>query len=436
MELIAGHKNTDFDALASMVAVSLLFPGAKPLLSRNVNPNVRGFISIHKDLFHLLEPGEVKGKLEPERVRRLIVVDTCRWERLDGLSALRKRTDLEVFLWDHHPGPCNIRTDSAVHEPMGATITLLVRELRERKIPLTPVQATLFLTGIYEDTGQLLFPATRPEDIRAAAWLLEQEADLQVVSTLLQPVYGAKQRDVLFAMLRNEATREINGYRVGFSTVDIEGHVGNLSVVVHMCREILGVDAIFGIFTGRENAKSIVIGRSAADGVNVGSLLRGLGGGGHPAAGSAMIAEANPETVVETLTHLMEGNQRSSIRVSDLMSFPVVTVPPDMTMEQLRGFLAENGITGAPVVEDGRILGVVSQRDFKRVRKPSAMQAPVKAFMSTKVVTIDPGASPLQATRKMVSHDIGRLPVVQDDEIIGIVSRSDAMIYFYDLLPE
>jgi nanoRNase/pAp phosphatase (c-di-AMP/oligoRNAs hydrolase) len=432
MQLVVGHKNTDFDALASMVAVTLLFPEAAPMLSRNINPNVRGFLSIHKDLFRLVHPGEV----DLESVQRLLVVDTNRWSRLDGVSALRERDDLEVFLWDHHPGEADLPATRRVHEPMGATITLLVRELQEADVPLTPVQATLFLTGIYEDTGQLVFPATRPEDARAAAWLLEREADLNVVGTLLQPVYGQKQRDVLFSVLRNERTRDINGYRVSFSAVDIPGHVGNLSVVVHMSREILGVDALFGIFTGRQKGKSIVIGRSTADGLNVGTILRSLGGGGHPGAGSAMMAEANPETVVETITHLIEGNQQSSIRIADLMSFPVTTVPPDMTMEALRVFLSEHGITGAPVVEDGRILGVISQRDFKKVRKSSGMEAPVKAFMSPKVVTIDPGASPLRAARMMVAHDIGRLPVVQDGEIIGIVSRSDAMIYFYDLLPE
>ena len=46
------------------------------------------------------------------------------------------------------------------------------------------------------------------------------------------------------------------------------------------------------------------------------------------------------------------------------------------------------------------------------------------------------GRSPMQAARMMVKHDIGRLPVLENDRIIGIVSRSDAMLYFYDLLPD
>ena len=56
--------------------------------------------------------------------------------------------------------------------------------------------------------------------------------------------------------------------------------------------------------------------------------------------------------------------------------------------------------------------------------------------MSKEVKTIGPGKSPLEAARLMVKHDIGRLPVIEDGRIIGILTRSDAMRYFYDLLPD
>ncbi len=71
------------------------------------------------------------------------------------------------------------------------------------------------------------------------------------------------------------------------------------------------------------------------------------------------------------------------------------------------------------------------------MRKAQQLKAPVKAFMNTQVITITPEQSPLQAARVMVKHDIGRLPVVDLDQgkLIGIVTRSDVMMYFYDLLP-
>ena len=56
--------------------------------------------------------------------------------------------------------------------------------------------------------------------------------------------------------------------------------------------------------------------------------------------------------------------------------------------------------------------------------------------MTTTVLTITPDKSPAQAVGLMVKHDVGRLPVVEDGKVIGIVTRPDAMLYFYDLLPE
>ncbi len=86
---------------------------------------------------------------------------------------------------------------------------------------------------------------------------------------------------------------------------------------------------------------------------------------------------------------------------------------------------------------DGKTLvGVISRRDFRKIKRDSQLKAPVKAFMSIKPMTIDIRHSPIQAAHLMVKHDIGRLPVMQDGEMVGIITRSDAMLYFYDMLPD
>lgn len=434
MEIITTHKSADFDALASMMAATLLYPDAIPVRPNDLNPNVKAFLSIHKDIFDTYLPKEA----DLDAVTRMIVVDTGSWSRLDNsVRKLKDKPDLEILVWDHHPEG-DLPASWTCREEMGATVTLLIRQLREKEMALTPVQATLFLLGLYEDTGNLTFNSTKAEDALAASYLLSHGADLNVLTSFLRTVYGERQKDVLFEMLAaGDATKmDVKGHKVAITRLLVEGHVGNLSVVVNMYREIMNVDAAFGIFTDEERRQTFVIGRSKSEELNVGTLMRSLGGGGHPGAGSAMLKSVNPDAVHGQVCELLEGNQQSSVQLSDLMSYPVVSVASDTPMNEVWEVLSEQGCTGLPVTDGDTLVGVISRRDFRKVRKESQKKAPVRAFMSKDPVTIDPGLSPMEAAKLMVKYDIGRLPVIEDGSIIGIISRSDTMRYFYDLLPD
>ena len=432
MQVVTTHKNTDFDAMASTIAASILYPEAVPVLPRQVNPNVKAFLSIHKDILKTSSFDDIPL----DDVTRLIVVDINSWGRLGRIRGLRKNKNLEIFLWDHHSNVGDIKPTWKCQEPVGANITLMIRQLKQEKKILTPIQATLFLAGLYEDTGNLTFPASTAEDAYAAAYLLERKADLSIISSFLRPAYGEKQKNVLFEMLESAKRDKVNGYSVSFNKLDLKDYVDNLAVVVHMYREILNVDAAFGIFIDEERNRCMIIGRSNADGLDIGSIMRSMGGGGHPAAGSAVLKSVNPDAVEDMIRELIQGNQQASVQVSDLMSFPVYTVPPNTSMKNVAFMLREKGCTGFPIVEDGKLVGMISRRDFKKLKKESQLKSPVKAFMKRNVTTIDPGKSPTEAARLMVKYDIGRLPVVENENILGILTRSDTMLYFYDLLPD
>jgi nanoRNase/pAp phosphatase (c-di-AMP/oligoRNAs hydrolase) len=432
MQIITTHKHTDFDGLASVIAAGLLFPGSLAVLPKTLNPNVKAFLSIHKDLFETHAPGEV----DLGRVERLIVVDAGSWSRLERMDGLRGRRGLAVAVFDHHPEAGTIEADERCVEAVGATTTLLVRGLKRARKLLTPMQATLFLAGIYEDTGSLSFPATTAEDAHAAGWLLERRADLRILNAFLKPVYSETHKAVLFQILQQARRVKINGHRVSVNKVFLEEHVDSLAVVMRMAMEILNVDAAFGIFVASEKKRCMVIGRSQTDQLDVGAIMRSMGGGGHPRAGSALVKGANPDALEEWILELVGGNQRASVQVVDLMSFPVHAVAPEATMGEVAHLLREKGITGIPVVEAGAIVGMISRRDFRKLRQERQLTAPVKAFMSNAVLTIGPGASPMQAAQLMVKHDVGRLPVVEANRLIGIVTRSDVMRFFYDLLPD
>lgn len=432
MIIITTHKGSDFDALASLVAASLLYPGSKPVLPTSINENLKTFLSIHKDLFDLYSPRDIIV----EDVKTLVVVDTHSWNRIEGMESLKDKKDLEIIIWDHHIQGDMEASQKNIKET-GAAITLLAQELKKQNKLITPIQATLFLMGLYEDTGNLTFPSTISEDAYAAGFLLERKADLRILSTFLRQAYGKRQKNVLFEMIEKARRLEVSGFTISIVKMDIKGRVQNLAMVLQMYREIVNVDAAFGIFQDIEQKKCMVIGRSSIDEINIGLLMRSLGGGGHPGAGSALLKAANPDTIKEILVELISGNQHSSIMLSDIMSYPVVTVSDVTTMEEAAMILRDMGCTGLPVVDsENHVIGVISRRDLRKTRKSKHMHAPVKAFMSRDIVTISHDRSAIEAAKLMIKHDIGRIPVMQDNKIVGIITRSDAMMYFYDLLPD
>lgn len=178
MEIITTHKNTDFDALASAFAAKLLYREARVVLPKSLNPNVKAFLSLHKDLFPFIT---VKELPRNRQVSRLVVVDAPGWARLEDFNRLKDQADLDLHVWDHHEPMGDFKPSRAVIEKVGAIVTLLTLELQRNETPITPIEATLFLAGIYEDTGSLSFPSTTSKDARAVAFLLEQGGDLTII---------------------------------------------------------------------------------------------------------------------------------------------------------------------------------------------------------------------------------------------------------------
>jgi nanoRNase/pAp phosphatase (c-di-AMP/oligoRNAs hydrolase)/CBS domain-containing protein len=431
MQITTTHKNTDFDGLASIIAATLLYPGAVAVCPKNVNPNVHRFLSLHKTSFDIILAKEV----DPDTVTRMIVTDTNQWRRLEGMGHLKDRDDVEIFLWDHHLGIGDITPQWQCVEKIGATITLLVREIQRQDLALTPLQATLFLLGLYEDTGQLTFSSTTPEDARAAAFLLEQGADLNIAVDFLNMAYGEVQKKVLFRLMRDAEQEEIKGKRVDIGVVTINKHV-ELAMVVQLYGKIVNADAVFVIFVN-EGGGFFVIGRSSVPEINVNTVLQRFGGGGHPGAGSATIngVAITAGEIRHKIIAALHEVQLGGALVADMMSFPVTTVAPDTPMHEVRHIMEEEKIRGVVVEEEDRLLGIVVLWDLKKLRLRKQWNSPVKAFMNRSVTTISPEAPADEAADLMVRKNIGHLPVVQGEKVIGIVTRTDIINYLYGMLP-
>ncbi len=433
MLIATTHKNTDFDGLASVIAATIIYPDCIGVIPKAVNSNVGQFLSTHKTAFNIILPNEV----DPGQITKLIVVDTNQWNRLDRMEKLQNKPDLQIDLWDHHmTGDVDIHATWSCRERIGATVTLLIRKMIEKEMSINSLVSTVLLIGLYEDTGHLTFPTTTAEDARAAAYLLENNADLNVARFFLNPPYEETQKEILFQMMKETEKMTINGNSIGFNTIHLNKKVGNLAAVVNMYRKIINVDAIFVTFIN--DSRYTIIGRSRVDHIHIGQIMQNFGGGGHSGAGSATISKSKISAIdVKTkIVDLLSVEQVGTIQIYAIMSFPVFTVTPDTPMQEVQEHMTLKKIRGVMVTEGKKIKGIIVLWDLKKIRKKRQWNSPAKAFMVRDVTTISPETSPATAARIMIEKDVGHLPVVQDGKMIGIVTRTDILTYFYDLLPD
>ena len=119
------------------------------------------------------------------------------------------------------------------------------------------------------------------------------------------------------------------------------------------------------------------------------------------------------------------------VMASDIMSDGVISVTPETHVMDVVKLLSAKRITGVPVVEDGKLVGVISEKDtFKLILNGGFTQAPtgkVKAVMSTKVATVKPTDDVFRIAQMFYDNNYRRLPVVDGDEVVGIISRRDIL---------
>jgi acyl dehydratase/CBS domain-containing protein len=115
------------------------------------------------------------------------------------------------------------------------------------------------------------------------------------------------------------------------------------------------------------------------------------------------------------------------IRVADVMQRPVSTVSPDSTAASAAARCDEEDIGSLVVVDDGEPVGIVTNADFVRVlgTVDDPGGRPVESVMSAPVVTTTPDATIGEAVQTMRDADVSRLVVLEDDEIVGILSTDD-----------
>ena len=123
--------------------------------------------------------------------------------------------------------------------------------------------------------------------------------------------------------------------------------------------------------------------------------------------------------------------------VNDVMHADVATVPPGAPLSEAFRLMRQRGIRHLAVVDDGTLVGIVSDRDLKRALPPTAgassgldpklAMLPVERVMSRPVITTGPLVAVEEAGRVMISEKISALPVTEGGRLVGIVTETDVV---------
>jgi len=113
------------------------------------------------------------------------------------------------------------------------------------------------------------------------------------------------------------------------------------------------------------------------------------------------------------------------VTVGDMMSNPVTTVPPTLPVSQVITMMYSSKHLGFPVVERDTLIGMVTLADINHMTSIDREAMQVRDVMTRDPITLPPTAPLIDALKIMSARNFGRIPVVQDGKILGIVTRTD-----------
>ncbi len=435
MHLILTHEQVDFDALGALVAARLITPSARCALPHKMNRNVRKFVNLYRHELDLPDLADLPG----EPIQAVTLVDT---QSLVTLKNLRQ--DAEILVIDHHTQKPDFPASwKLVLEKVGATTTILVQQIQGHNIPVTPLQATLMLLGIHEDTGSLTYTSTTVKDIAAAAFLVEKSADLRMLNEYLNPPLSSGQMTLADELLRNAVLSTIAGKKILISqavSMDLDEEV---SSIAHKIRDLLDPDALFLFVRGKEGLR--LVARSSTDDVDVSRVAHLFGGGGHMRASAALIHADDPllqdenpaETAISKLIEFLRKEVKPSLTVSKIMSKKPLLLTKETSIDDALRLMQRYGYEGYPVVDGSTVVGLLTRHAVDKAAGHK-LELSAGSLMEAGNYTLSPDQTLDEVQELMANTGWGQIPVVDavSGSIIGIVTRTDLLKNLHRLEPK
>ncbi|MFK3937294.1 CBS domain-containing protein [Alkalihalobacillus sp. NPDC078783] len=426
MKLLASHVQIDFDGLASLIAAQALYPDATIVLPSQQQESVKQVLSLYRDTFK----AEAIEKIDWGEVTDIVIVDASSLKRCgipqEKLSALNTLT-----IYDHHQTDPDSFATKVVQEPVGACATLLIEKFQEQNITLKPSEALLLGLGLYSDTGSFQHMQTTERDLSAAAYLLSQGMDLDVMKPFLEDHLTDTQELLYQRLIKSIDIYEENGLEIAICSTTCDSFISGLAPITERLVNTLKADTVLSVVQMGSN--TYITGRSQTMRVNIKKIMTAFGGGGHAQAAAASVKRGVVQDVLEQVKSELPSAIQPAITAGMIMSSPVHTIEESNTLDDAADALIRYGHTGMPVLNaTGQLSGVLSRRDLDKAQRHGLGHSPIHSYMTKEVLTLGPEASLETIQELMITHNIGRIPIVDHKSLVGVVSRSDVLSILHD----
>jgi|ECHhosMinimDraft_1075155.scaffolds.fasta_scaffold00005_1 CBS domain-containing protein len=145
-------------------------------------------------------------------------------------------------------------------------------------------------------------------------------------------------------------------------------------------------------------------------------------------SGRVIVMDQEPVGIISTrdlVNRYSKGENIYELRAEDFMTKEITTANPENNINEVLRLMLHKGIGSVLVMEGGIISGIFTERDLIKAMAKTEFSGIVDSIMTSKVITIPPHSSLMEAAKLMTKHSIRRLPIIDKHNLVGILTASD-----------
>ncbi len=430
IKLIITHENADFDSYGAIIGAKKIYPDALISFPSSKEPALKNLLK--ENLYRIYEEVKFKEK-DLNKIDTLILVDVNQKERIGIFgNCLQMENPPRIIIYDHHPEYlCNIKAEEKYMKQIGSTSALITNILEEKGIFLDPLEATLMLLGIYEDTGCFTFNTTTADDFKASNYLSSMGANIKIIADIIQNQLNEEMLSLYDEIIQNLQPYQIKNKIIYLACIEKDKFIQDTPMIVNKVMRTQEIDILFLLISLEK--RIYIIARSRIKDIDVSKIIFHFNGGGHPAAASAVVKNKTLLEVKNELLKLISQYAESKTTASSIMNPCIKTIASDKTIQEAFRLMNKYRINSLPVIEKNNIVGLITRQivDNALFRKMHFMK--VKDLMGEPPPIVS-AYDDIEKIQKVFIDSRSRLIIVAEkNQKLGVITRMELLKQLYEI---